>query len=124
LSIATIRDGLSLFHERVILAYRSETGDATNITTLNYRFVSVLPIVVVLDPHPCQAEADKVAADQQKVNNIENRIVTLQDELEQGHRPKNQIIKDIATAEKQLLATNEALEEDQQALEVCLSTQR
>lgn len=65
-----------------------------------------------------------MTADQQKVNNIENRIVTLQDELEQGHRPKNQIIKDIATAEKQLLATNEALEEDQQALEVCLSTQR
>jgi hypothetical protein len=36
-SIGTLPDG------RVILAYRSETGDATNITTLNYRFVSIPP---------------------------------------------------------------------------------
>jgi hypothetical protein len=35
LSIATLPQG------RVVLAYGNETGDATNITTLNYRFVSV-----------------------------------------------------------------------------------
>jgi len=38
LSIATLPDG------RVILAYASETGDSTNITTLNYRFVFIPPI--------------------------------------------------------------------------------
>jgi hypothetical protein len=46
LSIATLSGGVSLFDERVILAYGSETGDATNITTLNYRFVSVPPNLV------------------------------------------------------------------------------
>jgi hypothetical protein len=35
LSVATLPDG------RVILAYSSETGNATNITTLNYRFVFI-----------------------------------------------------------------------------------
>jgi hypothetical protein len=35
LSLATLPDG------RVILAYSNETGDATNITTLNYSFVSI-----------------------------------------------------------------------------------
>ena len=124
LSIATLRGGISLLDEHVVLAYGSETGDATNITTLNYRFVSVPPIVVLVDPHPCQTEADKVTAAQQKVNNLENKITTLQEELEHGHRSKNQIIKDIANAEKQLLAATEALEEDQKALDVCLSPQR
>ena len=33
MSIATLADG------RVILTYGSETGDATNVTTLNYRFL-------------------------------------------------------------------------------------
>lgn len=122
LSIATLRGALSLFDERVILAYGSETGDATNITTLNYRFVSVPPNLI-LHPHPCQAEADKLTAAQQKVNNLESRITTLQDELEHGHRPKDQIMKDITTAEKQLLFADAVLEEGQQALQVCLSTQ-
>ena len=40
LSIATLSDG------RVVLAYASETGDATNITTLSYRFVFIPPIPV------------------------------------------------------------------------------
>jgi hypothetical protein len=40
LSIATLPDG------RVVLAYASETGDATNITTLSYRFAFVPPIPV------------------------------------------------------------------------------
>jgi len=53
LSIATLPDG------RVILAYASETGDATNITTLNYRFVFIPPIP--LEPWPEEPQPPLVA---------------------------------------------------------------
>jgi hypothetical protein len=122
-SIATLRGGISIFDERVMLAYKSVTS--TGIEALNYRFIGIPPILLVEPPPPprCQAEAAKVAADQQKIKNLEDRITTLQTELEDGHRPKNQILKDIAAAENQLDAANDALDADQQALQGCLLTQ-
>ena len=123
-SIATLRGGISIFDERVMLAYKSVTSQTTGIEALNYRFIGIPPILLVEPPPPprCQAEAAKVAADQQKIKNLEDRITTLQTELEDGHRPKNQILKDIAAAENQLLVANDALDADQQALQGCLLT--
>jgi hypothetical protein len=60
LSIATLPDG------RVVLAYASETGDATGITTLSYRFVFMPRIPLdpdVPQPHPAIMERQRAQVD-------------------------------------------------------------
>ena len=94
------------------------------IQALNYRFIGIPPILIVQPPPPpsCQAEKAKVAADQQKIQNLKGRIATLQTALEDSPATEKQILKDIAAAETQLDVANDALAADQQALQVCLST--
>jgi hypothetical protein len=123
-SIATLRGGISIFDQRVMLAYKSVTSQTTGIQALNYRFIGIPPILIVQPPPPpsCQAEKAKVAADQQKIQNLKGRIATLQTALEDSPATEKQILKDIAAAETQLDVANDALAADQQALQVCLST--
>jgi hypothetical protein len=72
LSIATLPDG------RVILAYASETGDATNITTLNYRFVFIPPIPsepwVDPEPQPPLGARQRAQVDTVEPNDTESDI--------------------------------------------------